>query len=217
MRGKGPVLWRSLSRRAWQKRDVFGGGEDAGVAGDSAHAAGGGVVDGAAEEVVVVGVGGGGAFVVVGGGGGGGDRWRGQTMSRGAGCRCGRWAVGRVRWRRRSGWWARRFAKGVVGRLPHAERIEDVVAGVDVERLAGKRLDEGAEGDEVDVGVFEGYAGRAVGDGGHGAAEAFGFVGCGEAPGVFEGDVFGEAGVVGEELADGDLGFPRCGLSEAWG
>ena len=59
VRGKGPVLCRSLSRRAWQKRLMScGGGEDAGVSGDSAHAAGGGVVDGAAEEVVEVGVGG---------------------------------------------------------------------------------------------------------------------------------------------------------------
>ena len=82
---------------------------------------------------------------------------------------------------------------------------------VDVQGFAGECFDEGAEGDEVDVGVLEGLAGGAVGDGGDGAADAFGFVGGGEAPVVFEVDVFGEAGVVGEELADGDLGFPGEG------
>ncbi len=37
--------------------------------------------------------------------------------------------------------------------------------------------------------------------------DAFGLVGGDQAPGIFEGDVLGEAGVVGEELADGDFFF----------
>ena len=61
-----------------------------------------------------------------------------------------------------------------------------MLLGVDVERLAAEFFDERAEGDEVDVGVLEVCAGRGVERGVHGAADAFGFIGCGEAPGVFE-------------------------------
>ena len=45
----------------------------------------------------------------------------------------------------------------------------------------------------------------------HGAADAFGLVGGGEAPGVFEVDVFGQAGVVGEEWRMVTLSLPLCG------
>ena len=113
--GKGPVLCRSLSSRAWAKRlTSCGGGEDAGVAGDSAHAAGGGVVDGAAEEVVEVGVGGGGALI----------RRRGRwgrccgisasatryLRGRRSGCARSRFGAG-VRWLSRAARWDRRLRR----------------------------------------------------------------------------------------------------------
>src|SRR5437899_386385 len=88
--------------------------------------------------------------------------------------------------------------------VDHAERLEDVCESIVVETFAGDFFYDGSEGDEVDVGVFEGEARWPVEGGVHGAADAFGLVGCGEAPGVFEGDVFGQAGVVGEKLADSD-------------
>ena len=52
------VVQELVEQGLGEERDVVGGAEDAGVAGDSAHAAGGGVVDGAAEHVVEVGIGG---------------------------------------------------------------------------------------------------------------------------------------------------------------
>ena len=99
------------------------------------------------------------------------------------------------------------FVEGVIGSVCHLQRGEDVLLCIDIERLAAEFFHERSEGDEVDVGVFEGEAGWAVERGVHGAADAFGLVGRGESPGIFEGDVFGQAGVVGEELADGDFFF----------
>ena len=101
------------------------------------------------------------------------------------------------------------LSNGQVAGVGHAERLEDVLADVDVFGLAAELFDEGAEQDEVDVGVDEVCAGGACERSGEGAADAFGFVGCGEAPGVFEVDVGGFAGGVGEEHADGDFGALR--------
>ena len=55
--------------------------------------------------------------------------------------------------------------------------------------------------------------GMAVERGVHGAADAFGFVGRGEAPGVFQVDVGRQAGVVGQEFADGYFFFAVGGES----
>src|ERR1700679_684240 len=59
-----------------EERDVVGGGEDAGVAGYSAHAAGGGVVDNSPQEMVEIGISSGGAFIVM-------SRWRGARSING--------------------------------------------------------------------------------------------------------------------------------------
>ena len=101
------------------------------------------------------------------------------------------------------------LVEGMVAGVGHLQRSEDVLLGVDVERLAAEFFDERAEGDEVDVGVDEVGAGSGVERRVHGAADAFGFVGCGEAPGVFEVDIGRKAGVVGEQFADGDLALCR--------
>ena len=47
------------------------------------------------------------------------------------------------------------FVDRKIARLSHAERFEDVLLRVDIERLAGERFDDVAEEDEVDVGVAE--------------------------------------------------------------
>ena len=70
---------------------------------------------------------------------------------------------------------------------------------VDIKRLAGELFNDVAEGDEVDVGVAEVAAGSGLQRRSDGAADAFGLVGCGEAPGVFQVYVGGLAGVVGEQ------------------
>ena len=78
---------------------------------------------------------------------------------------------------------------------------------VNIQRFAAELFDERAEGDVVDVGVLEVGAGGGGERGLHGALDAFGFVGCGEAPGVFQVHVGRQAGVVGQEFADGYVLF----------
>ena len=91
--------------------------------------------------------------------------------------------------------------------MSHLQRSEDVLLRVDVERFAAELFDQRAEGDEVDVGVVEVGARRGDERRVHRAADAFGFVGRGEAPGVFEADIGRQAGVVGQQFADGDIFF----------
>ena len=96
---------------------IVGCREEAGVAGDSAHAARGGIVDDAAQHFAIL--------IVL----------RGRYARRPL---CGR-------------------KKACVF---HAERREDVLAGVLVERLAGYFLYDEAERLEVDVAIDEARAGR---------------------------------------------------------
>ena len=70
LEGEGAGVAEELvEQRLGVEGHVLRGGEDAGVASDSAHAAGGGVVDGSAEELIEAGVFGGVELSVVGGGG----------------------------------------------------------------------------------------------------------------------------------------------------
>ena len=69
LQGEGAgVVEELVEQSLGEEARVVGGREDAGVPGDSAHAARGRVVDGTAQEVVEVGVGGDRALVVVSGG-----------------------------------------------------------------------------------------------------------------------------------------------------
>ncbi len=98
------------------------------------------------------------------------------------------------------------FGEREIAGVGHAEGLEDVLLGVDVEGLAGEGFDDVAEEDEVDVGVLEVVAGGGFEGGGEGAVDAFGFVWGGEAPRVAEVDVGGFAGGMGEKHAEGDEG-----------
>ncbi len=97
------------------------------------------------------------------------------------------------------------FVDRKVARVDHAERLEDVVLGVDIERLAGECLDDVAEEDEVDIGVTKDRGWRGLQRGRERAIDALGFVGFSEAPRVFEVDVGGFAREVREQHAHGDL------------
>ena len=51
------------------------------------------------------------------------------------------------------------FGEGVERGVSHLQGSKDMLLRVLVQRLAAEFFDEGSEGDEVDVGVFEGCAG----------------------------------------------------------
>ncbi len=97
--------------------------------------------------------------------------------------------------------------------LGHAEGEEDLLAGELIEGEGGDAADDFAEEDEVDVGVDEAFAGGGDGFIDEGFLDA-GFV---AAPFGFEVDIGAEAGEVGEEHADGDVGFAALELREVGG
>jgi hypothetical protein len=90
-----------------------------------------------------------------------------------------------------------RFGEGVVCGIRHLQRREDVLLGVQVEGLAGEGFDQGAERDEVDIGVGKVRAGCCFECRVHGTADAFGFVGSGQSPRIFQVHIRWQAGVVG--------------------
>ena len=170
-------------------------GEDACVASDSTHAARGRIVNGAAREHVEVRIGAWLclALVVV---RGGSDAWeqRCAPVAGGAG-------VAHMAARSRSPgdcgtddpMRPAGFVDGQIACLGHAERLEDVLLRVDVERFAGEGLDDVTEQDEVDVGVAEHRFGSRLQWGGERAIDSFDLVWLREAPRVFQVHVGGLA------------------------
>lgn len=92
---------------------------------------------------------------------------------------------------------------GEEGGVGHAEGGEDLGGGEFVERLLGDAVDDLAEEDEVEVAVKVVESGAADGGFGAGEGDAVGVA----LPFVAAAQTGGEAGAVGEELADGDAGL----------
>ncbi len=99
----------------------------------------------------------------------------------------------------------------VEGGIGHTEGAEEAVIEEGLEGLAGDDFDDSAEGVDAGLVVFPPGAGdEAEGAGGEAGDEiGEGFGGFG-----FFGGVVGEAGGVGEEVADGDLGGGAIGVFE---
>ena len=96
---------------------------------------------------------------------------------------------------------ATRLGAGQIPGVGHTQRGEDMVERVDVQRLAGDPLDDGAEQNEPDVGVVEDLTRRELHPCVERPADAVLLVRRRQAPRTVVAQIAGDAGGVGEHHA----------------